>query len=334
MNTTSHTTPGAGTIETEGLRKSFTVGGTRVEAVAGLDLSVEAGEIFGFLGPNGAGKTTSLRMLTTLLMPDSGTARVAGIDVARDPAAVRRRIGYVSQLGGADRPATGLENLLLQGELYRMSGAAARARAAELTELFELGAFIGRKTLTYSGGQRRRLEVALGIMHQPQILFLDEPTTGLDPQNRANLWAQLRTLRAAGTTIFLTTHYLEEADVLADRLAIVDSGRVVAEGTPGELKQRLAGETVVLKPKVAAPALQALLDDLTREPFISDVRADGDTLRLAVQDGTQSLPEIFALLRGRDIGLEAVSLSAPSLDDVFLQQTGRSLRDAGQEASP
>jgi len=320
-------TPAA--IETEELRKSFTVAGDRVEAVMGLDLSVRAGEIFGFLGPNGAGKTTTLRILTTLLTPDSGTARVAGIDVARDPAAVRRRIGYVGQLGGADRPATGRENLLLQGELYGMSKTAASARADELAELFELGAFIDRQALTYSGGQRRRLEVALGIMHRPEILFLDEPTTGLDPQNRANLWDQLRGLRAAGTTIFLTTHYLEEADALSDRLAIIDSGRIVTQGTPQELKQQLTGETVVLKPKAQTRSPEALLDELACEPFVRDARVDGDTLRLTVRNGTEALPEIFDLLRARDIALEAVSLSQPSLDDVFLRQTGRSLRDAG-----
>jgi ABC-2 type transport system ATP-binding protein len=320
-------------IETEDLRKSFAVAGERVEAIKGLDLSVGGGEIFGFLGPNGAGKTTTLRVLTTLLAPDSGSARVAGIDVARDPAAVRRRIGYVSQLGGADRPATGRENLLLQGELYAMSKAAARERADELTELFELGAFIDRLVRTYSGGQRRRLEVALGIMHRPEILFLDEPTTGLDPQNRANLWDQLRGLRAAGTTIFLTTHYLEEADALSDRLAIIDDGRIVAEGTPRELKQQLAGETVVLKPKAGARSPEGLLGQLAGEPFVRDARVDGDTLRLTVRNGTESLPEIFDLLRARAFALESVSLSQPSLDDVFLRQTGRSLRDAGQEVS-
>jgi ABC-2 type transport system ATP-binding protein len=324
-------TPAA--IETEKLGKSFTVAGDRVEAVMGLDLSVRAGEIFGFLGPNGAGKTTTLRILTTLLRPDAGTARVGGIDVARDPAAVRRRIGYVGQLGGADRPATGRENLLLQGELYGMSKTAASARADELAELFELGAFIDRQALTYSGGQRRRLEVALGIMHRPEILFLDEPTTGLDPQNRANLWDQLRGLRATGTTIFLTTHYLEEADALSDRLAIIDSGRIVAEGTPQELKQQLAGEAVVLKPTAQTRSPEALLDELAREPFVREARLDGDALRLAVRNGTEALPQIFDLLRARDIALETISLSQPSLDDVFLRQTGRSLRDAGQEVS-
>jgi ABC-2 type transport system ATP-binding protein len=330
-NATNTQASATAAIETAELRKSFTVAGERVEAVRGLDLSVRAGEIFGFLGPNGAGKTTTLRVLTTLLAPDSGSARVAGIDVARYPAAVRRRIGYVSQLGGADRPATGRENLLLQGQLYGMSKPAASARAAELSELFELEAFIDRRALTYSGGQRRRLEVALGIMHRPEILFLDEPTTGLDPQNRANLWDQLRTLRGAGTTIFLTTHYLEEADALSDRLAIIDSGRIVAEGTPFELKQQLAGEIVVLTPKAGARSPEALRDELARESFVRDARVDGCTLRLAVRNGTESLPEIFDLLRARGVGLETVSLSQPSLDDVFLRKTGRSLRDAGQE---
>ncbi|HTX07957.1 MAG TPA: ATP-binding cassette domain-containing protein [Solirubrobacteraceae bacterium] len=317
-------------VETHDLRKSFDVAGKPVDAVRGVDLEVRAGEVFGFLGPNGAGKTTTLRMLTTLLAIDSGHALVAGLDVARDPAAVRRRIGYVSQLGGADRPATGRENLLLQAELYGMSKAAGSARADELTEVFELGAFIDRRVLTYSGGQRRRLEVALGIIHRPEILFLDEPTTGLDPQNRANLWEQLRELRTGGTTIFLTTHYLEEADALSDRLVIIDSGRVVAEGTPRELKQQIAGETVVLKPKAGAGSPDALLGELAREPYVRDARVDGESLRLAVSDGTESLPEIFELLRTRGVPLETVSLSEPSLDDVFLRKTGRSLRDAGE----
>jgi len=332
-NDTKTATAATAAIETEDLRKSFAVAGERLEALRGLSLSVGGGEIFGFLGPNGAGKTTTLRVLTTVLAPDSGSARVAGIDVARDPAAVRRRIGYVSQLGGADRPATGRENLLLQGELYRMSKAAVSARADELIELFELGAFIHRSVRTYSGGQRRRLEVALGIMHRPEILFLDEPTTGLDPQNRANLWDQLRGLRAAGTTIFLTTHYLEEADALSDRLAIIDGGRIVTQGTPRELKQQLAGDTLVLKPKAGMRSPEVLLGELAGEPFVRDARIDGDTLRLAVRDGTESLPEIFDLLRAREVALEAVSLSQPSLDDVFLRQTGRSLRDAGEEVS-
>ena len=204
-------------IMTSGLRKSFRVKDRQVGAVSGIDLVVAAGQIFGFLGPNGAGKTTTLRILTTLLPADAGEAFVAGADVRRSPGLVRRRIGYVGQLGGADASATGRENLLLQGRLYGMSAAETARRTDELIEVFDLGSFAGRAARGYSGGQRRRLEIALGIMHRPLVLFLDEPTTGLDLQNRANLWDQLRQLRAGGTTVFLTTHYLEEADQLSDR---------------------------------------------------------------------------------------------------------------------
>ncbi|MBO0878319.1 MAG: ATP-binding cassette domain-containing protein, partial [Pseudonocardia sp.] len=236
-----------------GLRKSFHLkGGATVAALTGIDLAVAPGEIFGLLGPNGAGKTTTLRVLTTLLPADAGDAWVAGADVRRDPALVRRRIGYVGQLGGADAEATGRENLLLAARLYGLSAAAAQDRCEELTGVFGLGELAGRMVRTYSGGQRRRLEVALGIMHRPRVLFLDEPTTGLDPQNRANLWDQLRQLRETGTTVFLTTHYLDEADQLSDRVAIVDHGRVIALGTPDELKRRYSGDTISLAPEAPA----------------------------------------------------------------------------------
>jgi ABC-2 type transport system ATP-binding protein len=317
----------------EQLRKSFPGPGKTVEAVRGVDLRVHAGEVFGFLGPNGAGKTTTLRMLATLLPIDSGTALVAGADVRRDPQAVRRRIGYVGQAGGADLPATGRENLILQGRLYGATRDEAVRRAAELTEALALGDFVGRRALTYSGGQRRRMELALGLMHRPRLLFLDEPTTGLDPQNRANLWDQVRALRDAGTTIFLTTHYLEEADALAGRLAIIDHGRIVAEGTPRELKQQVAGETVLLKPKpgpMSAGQLRALLDGL---PFVRESRLDGDALRLTIGDGTRTLPRLLDALTARQIALETIALSEPSLDDVFLHTTGRALRDAGDPAN-
>jgi ABC-2 type transport system ATP-binding protein len=317
-------------VVAEGLRKSFPVNGKTVQAVRGVGLRVRAGEVFGFLGPNGAGKTTTLRMLTTLLPIDGGTALVAGVDVARDPRQVRRRIGYVGQVGGADPPATGRENLLLQGQLYGASRADAAARAGALIDVLALGDFVDRRVQSYSGGQRRRLEVALGLMHRPQLLFLDEPTTGLDPQNRANLWEQLRALRAAGTTIFLTTHYLEEADALADRLAIIDHGRIVAQGSPRALKQQLAGETVVLKPKAGAPPLEQLRVDLGALGFVREARIDAETLRLTIADGSQTLPTLLEVLSACQIGLETLSLSAPSLDDVFLAKTGRALRDAGE----
>src|ERR1017187_10261349 len=219
-------------ITTRDLRKSFPAQGGQVEAVRGVSIDVARGEIFGFLGPNCAGKTTTLRMLTTLLPIDAGSATVAGLDVARQPGAVRSRIGYVSQLGGADELATGRENLILQGRLYGGAPAQLRRRAEEVAGLLGLSEFADRRVTTYSGGQRRRLDVALGIVHQPEVLFLDEPSSGLDPQNRANLWDHVRALRSRGTTIFLTTHYLEEADVLCDRLMIMDHGEIVAEGPP------------------------------------------------------------------------------------------------------
>ncbi|MCL2882944.1 MAG: ATP-binding cassette domain-containing protein [Coriobacteriia bacterium] len=207
-----------------------------VEAVRGVTLYVAAGEVFGFLGPNGAGKTTCQRMLTTLLSIDSGSAQVAGYDVSKNPHEVRQQIGYISQLGGADLPATGRENLRLTGRLYGLAPRQVEQKIAQLSRLLSLDELLDRKVRTYSGGQKRRLEIALGIIHEPQVLFMDEPTTGLDPQNRLSLWQHISKLREGGMTIFLTTHYLDEADQLADRLAIIDHGQIVAEGTPAALK--------------------------------------------------------------------------------------------------
>ena len=321
-------------VRTAALRKAFRVKNQQVEAVSGIDLTVAAGQIFGFLGPNGAGKTTTLRILTTLLPADAGEAFVAGADVRKSPQQVRHRIGYVGQLGGADASATGRENLLLQGRLYGMSAAETARRADELTGAFDLGAFAGRVVRSYSGGQRRRLEVALGIMHRPQVLFLDEPTTGLDPQNRAHLWDQLRLLHETGTTVFLTTHYLDEADQLSDRLAIIDHGRVIAEGTPGELKQRYSGDTIAITPSLPLASLRSLEHDLASSPFVRSARTEDGSIRLSVTDTTQAMADIFGLLAGRGIGTRAASLAQPSLDDVFLHETGRSLRDTGASAEP
>jgi ABC-2 type transport system ATP-binding protein len=315
-------------LQARGLRKSFTAGRTTVLAVDGIDLDVEHGEIFGFLGPNGAGKTTSLRMLSTLLPIDGGDAKVAGYDVKKEPAEVRKRIGYVSQLGGADEEATGLEDLILHGQLYGMSSGSARERASELAQLLELSGFADRKVKTYSGGQKRRLDVALGIMHRPSVLFLDEPTIGLDPQNRSNLWDEVRSLRDAGTTIFLTTHYLEEADILSDRVAIIDDGKIVAEGSPRDLKSKVAGDAIVIEPRGDAAKIQETSKFLGDQPFVREARIENDAIRLYVEDGKQALPHIFSLLEGRKVSVETMSLSEPSLDDVFLRQTGRSLRDA------
>jgi len=318
-------------ITTEALTKSFRTRKGQVDAVNGVDLRVGAGEIFGLLGPNGAGKTTTMRMLTTLLPIDSGRATVAGLDVARQPQRVRETIGYVSQLGGADELATGRENLQLQGRLYGAGLTEVRPRVDELADLLDMSGFIDRRVKTYSGGQRRRLDVALGIVHQPTVLFLDEPTTGLDPQNRANLWEHLRSLRDQGTTIVLTTHYLEEADVLCDRLVIVDHGQVVIEGTPRELKRRVAGDAVVITLREGEESSERGMALLGQEPYVREISVAGDKLRLYVEDGGAALPQLLRILDHEQISVRSMNLSEPTLDDVFLRQTGRSLRDTGPD---
>ena len=326
----------AAAVQVTGLRKTFQVKGALVAALTGIDLAVAPGEIFGLLGPNGAGKTTTLRILTTLLPADAGEALVAGADVRREPALVRRRIGYVGQLGGADVNATGWENLLLAARLYGLSAAAAQDRCAELLGVFDLGEIASRSVRTYSGGQRRRLEVALGIVQRPGVLFLDEPTTGLDPQNRANLWDQLRQLRDTGATIFLTTHYLDEADQLSDRVAIVDHGRVIALGTPDELKRRYSADTISVTPDQAAPgapALPALARELADVPFVDTAAVEDGVIRLTVTDTTRAMAAVFDALAARGVPTKAAALALPSLDDVFLQETGRSLRDTGEETA-
>ena len=311
-------------IETRGLRRVFRSRRGDVEAVAGVDLRVAAGEIFGFLGPNGAGKTTTLRMLATLLPPTGGDATVAGCDLRADPAGVRERIGYVGQAGGTDRQVTGRRELILQGRLYGMSRGQAAARAAELLKDLELDAAADRITGTYSGGQRRRLDIGLGLMHRPGLLFLDEPTTGLDPQSRARLWEEVRGMRERGTTVFLTTHYLDEADALCDRLAIIDHGRIVAEGTPQDLKREIAGDIVTVGVADQASAL-ALLQP---QPFVREAGIEQGLLRVYVERGESAMPQILRLIDGAGMQLETISLSRPSLDDVFLRKTGRSLRES------
>jgi ABC-2 type transport system ATP-binding protein len=327
-------TQGSDAIRVTGLRKSFHVKGATVAALTGIDLAVAPGEIFGLLGPNGAGKTTTLRILTTLLPADAGEARVAGADVRRDPALVRRRIGYVGQLGGADANATGRENLLLAGRLYGLSAGDANRRCAELLGVFGLAELADRSVRTYSGGQRRRLEVALGIMHRPRVLFLDEPTTGLDPQNRANLWDQLRELREGGTTVFITTHYLDEADQLSDRVAIVDHGRVIALGSPEELKRHYSADTITITPDFGAPGdLAALARELEDADAVQRAVAANGAIRLTVTDATRAMAAVFAVLEAQGVPTRAASVARPSLDDVFLRETGRSLRDTGQDTA-
>ncbi len=318
-------------IETHHLRKTFPSRQKNVpavEAVKGIDLQVRQGEIFGFLGPNGAGKTTALRILTTLIPPSDGEARVGGYDVVREAGRVRREIGYVSQAGGADVTATARENLLLQAQLYGMNRQQAAARTTELLAALELEAFADRTVKTYSGGQRRRLDLALGMVHRPKILFLDEPTTGLDPQSRAHLWEEVRRLNTQGTTIFLTTHYLEEADVLANRLAIMDHGELVAEGTPDALKRQIAGDVVTLGLATQNGQFQQAQKLLSQQSFVREVHPGDGSMQLYVEHGDQSLPTILHLLDQAGMQVQRVALARPTLDDVFLRQTGRSLREA------
>jgi len=320
------------TIEVRDLKKNFRVKGKAktVEAVRGVSLSVNEGEIFGFLGPNGAGKTTCQRMLTTLLPIDSGTAEIAGFDVQKKAGEVRKHIGYVSQLGGADLAATGRENLLLTGQLYGIKRRDLEQKIDELAKLLEIDELLDRIVRTYSGGQRRRLEIARGILHEPKILFMDEPTTGLDPQNRANLWTHIKLLKERGMTVFLTTHYLDEADELADRLAIMDYGKIVAEGTPHDLKRQISGDVIQMRLKNGETFPQDIFNGLD---FLNESRVNEETAFLYVQDGAKALPVFFDMLKKRGLEAEAVSLLQPSLDDVFLKQTGRLLRDTGKEGN-
>jgi len=343
--------PGSGEIiSVRGLRKSFKArrggaGGAagagaaaagaagtatragRVEAVRGIDLGVREGEIFGFLGPNGAGKSTTLRILSTLVAADAGEIRIAGFDVRKRPGEVRRKIGYVSQAGGADPHATGREDLLLQARLHGLDRSAARRRAEELIQALVLSEFVDRFVKTYSGGQKRKLDIAIGMVNCPKILFLDEPTTGLDPVSRAQLWTQIRQLRDLGTTVFLTTHYMEEADALCDRIAIIDHGHVVMEGSPADLKGGIQGDILSFTVNHVPNAPEAALEALRGLEFIREAKAEGGSLRLVVSRGGEALPVVLRLLESSGVGVADISLSRPSLDDVFLRATGHSLKD-------
>ena len=312
-------------IETQGLRRVFKSRKRTVEAVVGVDLLVHPGEIFGFLGPNGAGKTTTLRMLSTLLPPSGGKARVAGFDLLKQQDKVRDRIGYVGQAGGADREITGRLELVFQGRLYGRTADQARKRAAELIEMLELEICADRKVATYSGGQKRRLDIGLGLVHNPQLLFLDEPTTGLDPQSRARVWDEVQRMHDRGTTVFLTTHYLDEADALCDRVAIIDQGKIVAEGTPEELKREIAGDIVTLS---VSGDQQRALDVLKDQPFVREAGVEEGVLRLYVDRGEEAMPTILRVLDSAGLQLLTIGLHRPSLDDVFLRKTGRSLRES------
>src|SRR5512139_3598625 len=314
-------------IETHDLRKTFKSRRESVDAVRGIDLRVDQGEIFGFLGPNGAGKTTTLRMLATLLEPDGGTAFIDGVSLRDDPGEIRRRIGYVAQGGGTWDDVSPREELVLQARMHRVSKADAEQRAEAAIGAFQLTDFADRRCKTLSGGQRRRVDIALGIIHRPKVLFLDEPTGGLDPQSRAHMWDEVRRLRDEGLTVFLTTHYLDEADALCDRVAIMDHGEIVAEGTPEELKREMSGDVLLVGLSTGRAAEAMKLFD--GEPYVNRLETVEDkALRLYVDEGATAIPFILRTLDGAGIPLGAIELHRPSLDDVFLTKTGRSLRES------
>jgi ABC-2 type transport system ATP-binding protein len=312
-------------IVTRSLRRTFD---REIEAVRELDLTIASGDVFGFLGPNGAGKTTTVRMLCTLLPPTAGSATVAGLDVVRDAAAVRRRIGVALQEIGLDPVQTGRELLELQCGLYGITGRRGRERAGELLELVGLTDAADRRTKTYSGGMKRRLDLASALVHSPQVLFLDEPTTGLDPASRMTIWDEVRRINAGGATVFLTTQYMEEADQLCDRLAIIDGGRIVAEGTSAQLKAETGHDVVSVSLDGAdVTATEAALGGL---PGLERVVAERDALALYVEDGASSIAEIVRRLDRDRIEVGAISVARPSLDDVFLKATGRRLEGQAQ----
>ena len=301
-------------IKARGLARTFTVRGRPVEAVAGIDIDVQPGEVVGFLGPNGAGKTTTLRMLATLLRPTAGDAIVAGHDLRSDPAGVRRNIGYLGQGNGGGLDQRVRDELTIQAKLYR----APLARVPQLLEEFELTDVADRLVGSLSGGQKRRLDIVLGMIHRPELMFLDEPSTGLDPQSRGNLWRHVRALRDDhGATVFLTTHYLDEADALCDRILVIDHGRIVAEGTPDELKSKVSGDLVSL----------TVSDPRRATARCAGATVTGDRIDFRVPRGDTALPGLLRDLADADITVTSIQTHRPTLDDVFLTLTGRSLRD-------
>ncbi len=315
-------------IIAEQLTKTYKNG---ARALNGVSFRVKQGEIYGLLGPNGAGKSTTVRILATLSRPDSGTASVAGRDILRDPVGVRNAIGYVAQASGVDKHATGRENLTLQGQLQRVPASRLRHRVDELLEWVNLSDVANRLVKTYSGGMKRRLDIAMGLVHDPSVIFLDEPTTGLDPETRAALWQDLlRLRRERNLAVILTTHYLEEADHLCDRLAIVDHGRVVVEGTPAELKAQIQGDTVALDIEGRADLAAGLLGSLDG---VLDVVLDGSAVLVRVAQGATAIPGIVSVLERAGVDLKAVTLSRPSLDDVYLYHTGRRFGSANEPLS-
>ena len=320
-------------IEAGGLVKTYGKGEKGVRALDGLSFKAKRGTIFALLGPNGAGKSTAVKVLTTLTRPDEGRATVAGTDVVAQPDRVRRTIGVVSQGTGVDVQATGRENVRLQGQLYGLRGRPLERRASELLQRFGLGDAADRITRGYSGGMRRRLDIAMSLVHDPQVLFLDEPTTGLDPEVRADMWESIAALASEqDKTVLLTTHYLEEADQLAARVAIVDRGKVVAEGTPEELKSELRGDAIHVELAEASPD-GSVRTALERVPGVREINLDGRALRARADDGGRAVPVVLSALEAHGIEVSAVRVARPSLDDVYLRYTGRTFQEAESETT-
>ena len=305
-----------------------------VRAVDGVSFDVDAGELFGFLGPNGAGKSTTIKILTTLLKPTSGTAEVLGMDVGKRSAEVRRSIGYAAQDVGIDENATGLENLVLYGHFYRLDGKTIRRRVDELLELMDLTRDANRLVATFSGGMRKRLDLAIALLHRPRVLILDEPTVGLDPQTRGYIGEYIHNLgKELGITVFFTTHYMDEADKLADRIAIIDQGKIMTMGTPLDLKKEISGDVVTLTLATESMsrsdngALEHSRELLQRQPFVRELQGLDGGLNVYVEKGETDLPRILRVLDSNGLTVQTISLSRPSLDDVFLKHTGRTMRD-------
>ena len=321
-------------IHTESLTRHFVSKKETVEAVKGVDIDVVAGELVAFLGPNGAGKSTTLRMLTTLLPPTSGRAWVAGASITDEPASVRARIGYIGQGNGAGHGFRVLDELVGQGRFYGMNSSDARTRAVDLMKVLDLTSLEKRRVSTLSGGQRRRLDIALGLMHDPSLIFLDEPSTGMDPQNRANLWEHIGRLRETReTTIVLTTHYLEEADSQAERVVVIDHGTIIADDTAAHLKATLAGDRIaVTLDRAGLTAAASVFGELGQEISQAE-RPDGIELSGRFEHGTRMLPVVLRELDHRGVSVLAAEVRVPTLDDVFLSLTGRSLREESEVAA-
>ncbi|MFQ5455531.1 MAG: ATP-binding cassette domain-containing protein [Nitrospirota bacterium] len=322
-------------IKTEDLKKVYSSG---VKAVDNLSFNVEKGEIFGFLGPNGAGKSSTIKMLTTLSLPTSGRAFVGGYDIIKESVRVRMTIGYVAQETGVDYCLTGRENLVLQGHFYRMDRKNIKKRTDELLDFFGLSKNADMLVSTYSGGMRRKLDIATALIHNPRLLFLDEPSLGLDIQTRHSLWNYIREInKNFEVTLFLTTHYLEEADKLANRVGIIDEGRIMVIGSPEELKDKIKGDSINLSFDTMSGSLQMSHENakgmIKSQPYVRDVLSEGESIRIYVENGGEAIPKVANLLSSNKIEVKSLTLSRPTLDDVFLKYTGKSMTSQADDTS-